>query len=75
MIELLRNRERREQLGAAARAYVEQHWTWEGCFGLLEQKMLAGSRQRVCVPATDCSMAPKGTKTQQFSPPVPDEFR
>jgi len=32
VITLLRDRKAREQLGAAARAYVEHHWTWEAHF-------------------------------------------
>jgi glycosyltransferase involved in cell wall biosynthesis len=32
VITLLRDRATRERLGAAARSYVERHWTWEAHF-------------------------------------------
>lgn len=41
VVNLLRNRERREALGASARAYVEHQWTWEKHFLDLEAAMLA----------------------------------
>lgn len=43
VILLLADRARREALGAAARAYVERHWTWEKCFLDLEAEMLTAA--------------------------------
>lgn len=38
--DLLRDAGRRRELGRAARAFVEQHWTWEAHFGKLEATLL-----------------------------------
>jgi len=45
IVELLRDDARREQLGSAARRFVEAHWTWEAHFLKLEQVLheVAGS--------------------------------
>ena len=39
MIQLLRDPERRRQLGAAAREFIVENWSWDKHFGELEQMM------------------------------------
>jgi sugar transferase (PEP-CTERM/EpsH1 system associated) len=46
IVELLRNHAAREQLGTAARRFVESHWTWEANFEKLESVLLEVASER-----------------------------
>ena len=45
ILQLLDDPVRRKQIGASGRRFVEEHWTWEGPFLLLEQAMLEARAQ------------------------------
>ena len=47
VVALLRDPERRAELGAAARSYIERQWTWEKLFAELEDDMLSQTSSRV----------------------------
>jgi glycosyltransferase involved in cell wall biosynthesis len=45
VVRLLRDPERRQQLGRAGRAFVEAHWTWEAHFEKLERVLVEVARE------------------------------